>query len=185
VKHARRGVYRAGVMLYFGVPTPFVDTSDVWLAGTRHRLLASFAGPWAELVLGSACATTAFLLPDGPLGAALFAWAFACLLQTAFQFFPLLELDGYYLLIDLIEQPRLRARSLAYVRGPLWSDLGRLLRTGERPTREQCLLAWFGLGSAGASLLACVLAVLTWRHWLGPLLAEVWHLAVLLAATAR
>ena len=177
VKHARRGVYRAGVMLYFGMPTPFVDTSDIWMAGRRQRLAASFAGPWAELVLGATCAALACALPEGPLGAALFTWAFACLVQTAFQFFPLLELDGYYLLIDLLDQPRLRPRSLAYVRGPLWADLGRRLRTGERFTPEQHLLAWFGLGSAAASLLACVLAAVTWQHWLGPLFAEAWGLA--------
>src|SRR5438093_13443743 len=68
VKHAGRSVHRAGLMLYYGFPAAFVDTTDIWLAPPKMRLLASFAGPWTGLAIGGACAVAVFLLPPGPIG---------------------------------------------------------------------------------------------------------------------
>ncbi len=75
VKHARRTAVRAGFLIYYGCPAAFVDTTDVWMSPRATRLLVSFAGPMMELVLGGVCAAGAVLLPPGPVGAFLFAWA--------------------------------------------------------------------------------------------------------------
>ena len=64
VKHAGRRVHEAGIRLYFGLPAAFVDTSDIWMAPPRQRLLTAFAGPWTGLVLGGLCAIAAALVPD-------------------------------------------------------------------------------------------------------------------------
>jgi CRP-like cAMP-binding protein len=160
VKHAGRAVSSAGVMLYYGAPAAFVDTTDVWMAPRRLRLLVSLAGPWTELVLGGLCAGAVLLLPTGPAGAFLFAAAFVLVLGAALQFYPLLELDGYYLLVDLLEKPMLRARALAFVRGPLW----RRLRRRAPLTGEERFFALFGLASAASSVLFVAVAVQLWRH---------------------
>jgi putative peptide zinc metalloprotease protein len=36
-KHAGREVPAAGLLVYFGIPSVFVDTTDVWMAGRRAR----------------------------------------------------------------------------------------------------------------------------------------------------
>src|SRR5438270_7093584 len=72
VKHAGRRVHEAGVRLYFGLPAAFVDTTDIWMAHPRQRLLTAFAGPWTGLVLAGLCAVAASLVATSPLGAFLF-----------------------------------------------------------------------------------------------------------------
>ncbi|MDP9237789.1 MAG: cyclic nucleotide-binding domain-containing protein [Chloroflexota bacterium] len=170
VKHAGRTVHRAGGMIYFGFPAAFVDTTDIWMAPRRMRLLVSFAGPWTGMVIGGASATAAYLLPESPLGAFLFSWAFVSTTNTLLNFNPLLELDGYYLLIDLVEQTMLRARSLAFVRGPLWSRLWKR----EPLTPDERWLALFGIASAVCSAAFLVLALRFWELRLSPAVREIW-----------
>ena len=170
VKHAGRFVPRAGVMLYYGLPAAFVETTDIWMAPRRLRLVTSFAGPATGLVIGGLCALVAFLLPAGALGAFVFVFGFVSLLNTVLNFNPLLELDGYYLLVDLIEKPLLRARALAFVRGPLWAKL----RKRQPLTGEERFFALFGLGSAAYSAVALLLALRFWERQILPVLRELW-----------
>lgn len=170
VKHAGRFVPRAGLMIYYGMPAAFVDTTDVWMAPRRMRLLASLAGPWTGLVMGGICALTTVLLPEGPLGEFLFTWSLVFLLNTLLNFNPLLELDGYYVLVDLLEKPMLRPRALAFVRGQLWS----MLRRREPLNGEQRFFALFGLASAGWSVVAIAIALGFWQLRLVPMVGEVW-----------
>lgn len=170
VKHAGRRVSRAGVMVYYGLPAGYVDTTDVWMAPRSKRLMTSFAGPWTGLLLGGVSATAAFFLPQGPLGAFLFVWGFVCLVDTLLNFNPLLELDGYYLLVDLVEKPMLRARALAFVRGPLWSKL----RLREKLSGEERFFAFFGLASLMYSVLAVFLAIQIWQRRFTVMVQEAW-----------
>ena len=50
--HNGRRVKNAGFMLYFGSLALFVDSSDGLMLDARTRILQSFAGPFAESVLG-------------------------------------------------------------------------------------------------------------------------------------
>lgn len=187
VKHVGRSVHRAGVMLYYGLPAAFVDTSDVWMASRRQRLLTALAGPWTGLLVGGACGLAALLVPEGPLGAVLFSWAFVFLVENLLNFNPLLELDGYYMLVDLLEKPLLRARALRFVRGPLWQRLWRR----DALSGEEKLFAAFGLGSAIYTVFTLGLAVFSWQRRIAPEIVEAWvsgqvlpRAVVLLAAAA-
>jgi CRP-like cAMP-binding protein len=170
VKHAGRRVYEAGIRLYFGLPAAFVDTSDIWMASPRQRLLTAFAGPWTGLVLGGACAIAAALLSTGPAGAFLFTAAFVFVVDNLFNFNPLLELDGYYMLIDFLDRPLLRARALAFIRGPLWSRV----TCRQSLTGDERLLAGFGIGAAAYGIVAVLLAVRAWQALLQPMVVSGW-----------
>lgn len=168
VKHAGRHVPRGGVLLYYGLPAAYVDTTDIWMAPRRLRLVTSFAGPYTGLVLGGLCGIAAFLLPQGAPGSFLFAWGFVLIVNALFNFNPLLELDGYYLLVDLIEKPSLRARALNFVRGPLLKKL----RWRQSFTHEEILFAAFGLASLAYSFFALFLALRFWELRLSRFLSE-------------
>jgi CRP-like cAMP-binding protein len=168
VKHAGRRVHEAGIRLYFGLPAAFVDTTDIWMAPPLQRLLTAFAGPWTGLMLGGLCAIGATLVDDSRVGTFLFTAAFVFLVDNLFNFNPLLELDGYYMLVDFLDRPLLRARSMAFVRGPLWSRLWRR----EGLAGEQRLLALFGLGAVVYAVLAVLLAIRAWQALLVPLIAD-------------
>ena len=171
VKHAGRRVHEAGIRLYFGLPAAFVDTSDIWMAPPLQRILTAFAGPWTGLVLGGLCAIGASLSPTGPVGAFLFTAAFVFLVDNLFNFNPLLELDGYYMLIDFLDRPLLRARALAFVRGPLWRQLWRR----DALSKEERVLAVFGVGSVVYGVAAVLLAVRAWQALLVPLIVSSWQ----------
>ncbi|MEV0391633.1 cyclic nucleotide-binding protein [Polymorphospora rubra] len=155
-RHAGRRVPAAGLLVYFGIPSVFVDTTDVWLAGRRARLLTTASGPAAGLVLAGIAGIVGFLVPAAAPWT--FKLAFAWYLNALFNLNPFLALDGYYLLMDWLEIPNLRARGLAYVVGrlrrrpPRWADLD----------REGRLVALYGM----LAVLWLVIAVnLGWRIW--------------------
>ncbi|MBV9134267.1 MAG: cyclic nucleotide-binding domain-containing protein [Chloroflexi bacterium] len=164
VKHAGRRVHQAGVRLYFGLPAAFVDTTDIWMAAPAQRLLTAFAGPWTGLVFGGVLALAAAVAPTDGAGTLLFTAAFVFLVDNLFNFNPLLELDGYYMLIDFLDRPMLRAQALAFVRGTLWVRLWRR----QQLSRDERVLALFGLGCVAYAVLAIVLAVRAWQALLLP-----------------
>ncbi len=168
VKRAGRYVPRGGLLIYYGLPAGYVDTTDIWMAARAQRLITSFAGPYTGLVLGGLCALSSFLLPASAIGAFLFGWGFVLLLNSLFNFNPLLELDGYYLLLDWLEKPLLRARALSFVRGPLWAKV----RQRHRLTREEIFFTLFGLASLAYSLFALYLAARFWQLRLSYFLSE-------------
>ena len=121
VKHYRRSLRAGGLMLYFGMPAFFVDTSDIWRSPRRARMLVSAAGPMSDLFVGGLAALLVLLRPgDTLLNSIAYKLAFTCYIATLFNANPLLELDGYYILVDWLRLPDLRRRALEFVRGPLW-----------------------------------------------------------------
>ncbi|MEU0559781.1 cyclic nucleotide-binding protein [Dactylosporangium sp. NPDC006015] len=138
-KHAGRKVPVAGFLVYFGIPSVFVDTTDVWMAGRRARLVTTIAGPATGLVLAGACQLVGLFYPE--LEPWTFKLAFAWYLNALFNLNPFMALDGYYLLMDWLEVPNLRARGLAWV-------IARLRRRPPRfgeLDREGRLVALYGM----------------------------------------
>ncbi len=146
-KHAGRRVPSAGFLVYFGIPSVFVDTTDVWMAGRRARLLTTASGPAAGLVLAGASALVGLAVPEAAPWC--FKLSFAWYVNALFNLNPFLALDGYYLLMDWLELPNLRARGLAWViarirrRPPTWRMLD---REGRLVALYGCLaLAWIAI----------------------------------------
>ena len=133
VKHYGREVRRGGFMIYFGMPAFFVDTTDIWLEGKRARLAVTWAGPYSGLVLGGLASIVLLLWPSFMLNPLLFQFAFLSYLTVFFNLNPLLELDGYYLLMDSLEIPMLRHKSLAFIRVGFWEKVRacRIVQTTE------------------------------------------------------
>ena len=149
-----RDVRRGGVALYFGIPAFFVDTTDIWLENRGRRIAVSAAGLVSDLTIGGACALLALALPAGAVATVLFLASIAYF-SFLLNLVPLLELDGYYVLVDLLEMPMLRPRSFAFVREHL---LGKL-RRGERFDRRELLFTGYGLLAGLFSVLMFFYAV--------------------------
>jgi putative peptide zinc metalloprotease protein len=132
----------AGLQLYVVVPVVYVETSDVWMAGRRDRMAVSLAGPFAMLVLGGALALAAFPIDGTEMGAFLFKAAFVWLTNALFNLLPILDLDGYFLLVDYLEMPALRANALAFVREGLLPKL----RARQPLTYEERVYTAYGIG---------------------------------------
>jgi putative peptide zinc metalloprotease protein len=170
VKHFGRRVPRGGVMIYYGMPAAFVDTSDMWLAGRRARMIVSLAGPLCDLLVGSAAALAAALLPVGAPGAVAYTLAVAAYLAALCNLNPLLELDGYHILSDWLGMPNLRREALGFISGPLW----RKLRAGAPLAPAERVYALYGLFAAAYTALAVILALAFWQAHLARLLGGLW-----------
>jgi putative peptide zinc metalloprotease protein len=114
-KHFGREVHRAGLGWYFFAPVAFVDTSDIWAAARLPRILVSVAGPYANLVLSGMAALVALLLAGTVWQEVLWSFSAVGYVLVLVNCNPLLELDGYYVVMDVLEIPNLRARALAHL----------------------------------------------------------------------
>ena len=181
VKHYGREVRRGGFMIYFGMPAFFVDTTDIWLEGKRARLAVTWAGPYSGLVLGGLASIVIIRWPGFALNALLFQFAFLCYLTVFFNLNPLLELDGYYMLMDWLEIPMLRRKSLEFVRTGLWEKLKGIRGTGKALSgargsfsREERIFAVFGLLSAAWTGYAIFAGGYFWQARLAGALRSLW-----------
>lgn len=168
-KHAGRRVPAAGLLVYFGIPSVFVDTTDVWMAGRRARLVTTVAGPAAGLVLAGIAQLTALVYP--PAAPWAFKLCFAWYVNALFNLNPFLALDGYYLLMDWLEIPNLRTRGLAWV-------LARLRR--RRPAfaeldREGRLVALYGMLAVVWLLIAGNIAYRIYADRVAGLVVGLWR----------
>jgi putative peptide zinc metalloprotease protein len=158
-KHYGRRVPKGGLMLYMGSPAFFVDTTDIWMAPKRARILVSLAGPFTTLLLGSLLAVVAGLFPSFAFNEVLYKAALIGYVGALMNVNPLLELDGYYALVDWLEIPMLRKRSLGFVRKELPA---KLFNEWSKFSREQRIFAVFGVLAAVWTVFALVMAVYLW-----------------------
>ncbi len=170
-KHYGARVNGAGAMLYFGMPAFYIDTTDIWTKPARARIATSWAGPYSGLVLAGLCSILIEVNPASPFNTTLHRLAFLWVYILLFNLIPLLELDGYYMLIDWLDIPMLRARSLTFIRRELWAKL----RLRERLTGEQRLLAWFGILSIVFSASIALVGLGVWRQRFEPVVRELWN----------
>lgn len=144
LKSYNREVRRVGVMIYFGMPTFFVDTSDIWMEPKVPRIQTSLAGPYASFLVGSVTSLIILACPLPLVNAILFKLAAWSYIDAFFNLNPLLELDGYFILMDWLEMPLLRKRSFDFIKREFWKKL----LHHEAFSREEKIFALFGSLSA-------------------------------------
>ncbi len=105
-----RKVPRAGIKMVFVFPYAFVDTTEAWFEPARRRIAISAAGPVSDLTVGGAAAL-AVLATSGTIKDVFFQLALAAYTGAIFNLNPLLDRDGYHILVDVLREPGLRRRS--------------------------------------------------------------------------
>ena len=168
IRHFGRRVRRFGVAMYYLFPCFYVDSTDMSLASRWQRVVVSLAGPFAGLTVAAGCAVVAELAPETLAGGLAFKASSLLVFQFVFNLLPILELDGYHVLVDVLDTPFLRQRAIAFVRGPAM----RKLRRRARWTPEEVGLALFGASALLISLGTLGFAVLLWRARIAVAAAE-------------
>jgi putative peptide zinc metalloprotease protein len=175
-----RRVPDAGFKLLFVFPYAYVDTSEAWFEPRRRRIAVSAAGPASDLTLGGLFSVLCLLQAPGTARDIFFQLAFAAYVGGVMNLNPFLDRDGYHILVDLLREPRLRARAR--------EQFARRL-SGQRAEGDSRVLAIYSLCTLGWSLVVAVFAIGTtlryrpvlatvlpidWLAW--PLVAAVWVL---------
>ncbi len=159
VKHYGREINTGGLMLYFGLPAAYIDTTDIWMEGRRARLNVTWNGPYTGFLVGGLCAISMWLYPANSLNPFLFKMASVAYLTILINVNPLLKYDGYYLLSDTLNISYLRERSLAF----LQKNLPGKLAHREKLTRDEKIFTIFGIFSMVWTAYALYLAVAFWQ----------------------
>jgi CRP-like cAMP-binding protein/Zn-dependent protease len=168
--HYDRRVLSAGFLIYFGSPAFFIDASDVLLLDGRKRMVQSLGGPLAETFVAGIASIVLFLVPDVAAGSLLYRFAFVNYFIVLENLVPLLELDGYYILSDLIELPDLRPRSLEFLRSELWHKL----RVRQRFSVQEIGLGIYGVLGVLFTIFSLWVGLYFWQQLFGNLISDLW-----------
>jgi Zn-dependent protease len=169
-----RRVRKAGLKLIMIFPYAYVDTSEAWFEPRRRRVAISAAGPVSDFSLGALFAICCLALPAGTARDIFFQLAFAAYLGGFFNLNPVVDRDGYQILVDLLREPGLRPRAR--------EQLARRLRGQGQPTDSPVLARYAALGLAWSALAACFGTAMSLRY--EPRMAEVAPEPIVWAALA-
>lgn len=117
-KHYGGEVHNMGLMFLYLTPAFFVDVTETWVSATKiQRLATIIAGIWIEMVL---CGIAMIVWTNTQPSAFVHDLAYKVVLITGLAVIvmnlnPLLKLDGYYFLTELIGIPDLKERSTSFV----------------------------------------------------------------------
>ena len=91
-------------------PYAFVETTEAWFEPRARRIAVSAAGPISDLALAGAFALAATALPPSTVRDVFFQLALGAYIAAFFNLNPLLDRDGYAILVDALSEPGLRRR---------------------------------------------------------------------------
>ena len=111
-------VHELGVMLLVLTPVPYCEASAAWAFRDKwQRVLVGAAGMMVEVALASLALVIWINAEPGLVRVLAYNTIVLAGVSTLlFNLNPLLRFDGYYMLMDWLEMPNLRARATAYLR---------------------------------------------------------------------
>lgn len=139
------------LMIYYLLPALYCNVSGAYLIPQRsRRLWVIFAGIYWQLLIGALALLIWFAVERHTLiSDTAFILFLGSVVDVIFNANPLIKLDGYYFLSQLLRMPNLMDRSRSYWRGLFKRTLfGERDDAARRPSRrERAIYAAFGLAS--------------------------------------
>ncbi len=117
-KHFGGRVNAMGFALIYLTPALYTDTTEAVVMSSRYeRFVVTFAGVWSELMI---CAMATIIWWGTPPATPVHNGAYFMMMITGFvsvlvNWNPLMKLDGYHMLCDLIDISDLKEKSTAFV----------------------------------------------------------------------
>ena len=176
LKHYGGSVHEMGFLLMYFQPAFYCNISDTYLLpGRKPRILVGLSGLFFQ-GLATAFAIVAWRVLEPGTIVANFFWVFVAVSLAIFLFNlnPLIKLDGYYILVDWLRMPNLRAKAFAY-----WSALIRHWLFGTAAPariltpRERRVYRWYGTLAA----LYTFTFVTVFAYWITRWLVNEWGVA--------
>ena len=96
-----------GIGMYMFWPVLYADISQIWIASKEHRIIANLAGVYMQLIIG-VILVACYLLSQNLIFVTVAKFN---ILIAAWQLFPFMRHDGYWVLSDGLGIPNLMAKS--------------------------------------------------------------------------
>ena len=156
-KHYGGQVHSMGLMFLYLTPAFYVDVTETWISATKvQRLATIIAGIWIEMTI---CGVAMIVWANTQTGQWLHDFSYQIILITGIAVVlinlnPLIKLDGYYFLTEVIDTPDLKERSTAFLSGWFQSRILRLpVETPVVPRRRAPLFVLYAFASGAYSYL--------------------------------
>jgi multidrug resistance efflux pump len=153
-KHFGGEVHEIGFLVFYLQPALYCNVSDAWLFPEKsRRLWVTFSGAWFEIVIwGASTLLWRVAEPGTTLSDAALVVMATSGIKTLFNWNPLVKLDGYYLLGDLLEIPNLRSKAFAYLKGLFRLGPGPAAAPTAAGPRERRIFLSYGLLASAYSV---------------------------------
>jgi putative peptide zinc metalloprotease protein len=128
-KHIDGEVHAMGFLLIYLSPAFYCDTTEAWVYGNKWQIITTVAaGIWSSLIIYS---LASFLWWGTAVNSGLHSAAYMVMLASGIlpvliNLNPLIKLDGYYILTELIGIPELKENSTIYVSNWVKKNIFRL-----------------------------------------------------------
>jgi putative peptide zinc metalloprotease protein len=104
-----------GIGWYWLGPIAFTDTSDMWLSTRWPRVMVNMAGIFTDILVAGIAALLIGVIVNPYVNAFLWLFALYTYINAFRMLSPLQEWDGYYILMDLLDRPRLRQSAVVWL----------------------------------------------------------------------
>jgi len=142
-------VHEIGFLLLFFQPCLYCNVNDAWLFDKKWKqVMVTIAGGYVEFLIGSVFAIIWVLTNQNTyLNTISLQIMTICSVSTVlFNFNPLMKLDGYYLLSDLLAVPNLKEESAKYLKHFIANKVFRMPKENFQATsREKRIYLTYGI----------------------------------------
>ncbi len=171
VKSSGRKVIKGGFLIYFGEPCFYVDTTDMWLGTRNQRIIVSWAGPFVNILIASICSIMIAVFPSSAFVLLLYQASVLSMLAGILNLNPLLEWDGYYMFMNYLEIPSLRAKSFDFMR----TQLVQKVLSGPREfSKEEKIFTLFGVIAGIWTIINLAILPYVWTTTIYPAVGPYW-----------
>jgi CRP-like cAMP-binding protein len=108
-------VHYMGIGWNWFVPVAFTDTSDMWLATRGPRIAVNLAGVYTDILVAGIASLSLLVVPNHFCQVLLWLFALFTYISAFRMLSPLAELDGYYVLMDIFDRPKLRHNAVLWL----------------------------------------------------------------------
>ncbi len=108
-------VHRLGIGWFWLGPVAFADTSDMWLRTRGPRIIVNLAGIYINIVMAGLASLFLWIIPHSTVGVVFWFFALSNYLMVFYNLDPMFELDGYYVLMDIVDKSNLRTRAVKWL----------------------------------------------------------------------
>ncbi len=176
-KHYGGQVHSMGMMFLYLAPAFYVDVTEIWITASKvQRIYTIFAGIFSEMVI---CGLAMIVWVNTQTGQWIHDFAYQIILLSGvavvvINLNPLIKLDGYYCMTELMGLPDLKERSTAFMTGWFQNQILRLpVETIVVPRRRVPLFIVYAVLSGTYSYLLLFFIVRlsynVFSHWLADL----------------
>lgn len=115
VKRFGREVHYMGIGWDWFKPIVFTDTSDMWIAAPRDRIIVNLAGVYVDVIIAGMISLLILAISNPYLQAVMWLYALYTYLKAVHMLSPLQNADGYYALMDFVRKPHLRKSAVKWL----------------------------------------------------------------------